>query len=661
LNTARELHTATISNGMVLIAGGHSSDGALASAELYDPVSGTFTPAGSLNAARLSHTATLLNDGTVLIAGGYDQSGSPTASAELYNPATNRFMPTLSLNAARYRHTATLLNGGAVLIAGGEDSNGNAISSTEIYNPATGTFVPDGTLNIARILHSATLLNNGTDLMAGGYGSNSYLNAAEVNDPTAGTFVPTGSLNTARYLHTATLLNNGMDLVAGGHNSNGYLGSAELYEPATLTPPNLVSIALSPADLTLPLGAAQQFVATGTFNDGTTQQLASVIWNSSSTAVATINSDASSSGVADALGQGNTTLSACAGAVCGSTSLTVGPAALVLIAVSPANGTVPSGESLQFSATGTYSDGSSKQLNSGVQWSSADPSVATITAAGVASGVSMGGSNITATVGNVAGTAALTVTGAAIVALNIQPSAVSMVLGSSRQLRAIASFSDGTTQDVTATAIWSATQPAIASVNSRGLVTANRVGSTTIMASASGLTASASVTVTPLLLLTYFNLSNAQNSGDDGVIRLVNPGLVPGDLCAMIYVFDRSQEMNECCGCKISDSGLLTLSLINDLTANTLTGTKPVAGAIEIIPSNLGQGASCNAGNPSPDAALSAWSTHVQGSPGAYNVTEEAFSRSMLSVSEATILATECSMIQQLGSGQGICTCGSGG
>jgi hypothetical protein len=193
------------------------------------------------------------------------------------------------------------------------------------------------------------------------------------------------------------------------------------------------------------------------------------------------------------------------------------------------------------------------------------------------------------------------------------------------------------------------------------LVTANRVGSTTIMASASGLTASASVTVTPLLLLTYFNLSNAQNSGDDGVIRLVNPGLVPGDLCAMIYVFDRSQEMNECCGCKISDSGLLTLSLINDLTANTLTGTKPVAGAIEIIPSNLGQGASCNAGNPSPDAALSAWSTHVQGSPGAYNVTEEAFSRSMLSVSEATILATECSMIQQLGSGQGICTCGSGG
>ena len=101
--------------------------------------------------------------------------------------------------------------------------------------------------------------------------------------------------------------------------------------------------------------------------------------------------------MADALGQGNTTLSACAGAVCGSTSLTVGPAALVLIAVSPANGTVPSGESLQFSATGTYSDGSSKQLNSGVQWSSADPSVATITAAGVASGVSMGGSNITAT------------------------------------------------------------------------------------------------------------------------------------------------------------------------------------------------------------------------------------------------------------------------
>ncbi len=145
-----------------------------------------------------------------------------------------------------------------VLVAGGEDSNGNALASAELYDPSTGSFTLNDSLNTARILHTATLLNNGTDLMAGGYGSSAYLTAAELDDPATGTFSPTGSLNIGRYLHTASLLNNGMNLVAGGHNSSGYLASAELYEPATLTPPNLVSISVSPSSPTVPLdtGAA---------------------------------------------------------------------------------------------------------------------------------------------------------------------------------------------------------------------------------------------------------------------------------------------------------------------------------------------------------------------------------------------------------------------
>src|ERR1019366_4766993 len=157
-----------------------------------------------------------------------------------------------------------------------------------------------------------------------------YLTNAELNNPATGTFAPTGSLNTARYLHTASLLSNGMDLVAGGYNSSGYLASAELYEPATLTPPNLVSISLSPASPTVPLDTAQQFIATGTFSDGSTEQLASVTWSSSNTAAVSITGDASMLGAAYALGAGGwATVSACAGSVCGSTTLTVGPASLV--------------------------------------------------------------------------------------------------------------------------------------------------------------------------------------------------------------------------------------------------------------------------------------------------------------------------------------------
>ena len=837
LNTARELHTATMIqgimiNGMVLIAGGQGSAGALASAELYNPTTGTFAATGSLNTARLYHTATLLNNGTVLIAGGYDGNGNTSATAELYNPAAATFTPTLSLNTARYRHTATLLNNSMVLIAGGEDSNGNALASAELYNPAAGSFAIDGSLNTARILHTATLLNNGTDLMAGGYGSSAYLTAAELNDPATEAFAPTGSLNIGRYLHTASLLNNGMNLVAGGDNSSGYLASAELYETATLTPPNLVSIALSPSNPTVPLDTGQQLIATGTFSDGSTEQLASVTWSSSNPASVGITGDASNMGAAYALGSvgGTATVSACAGSVCGSTTVTVGPPALVSIAVAPSNGIIPAGESLPFAATGTYSDGSKKNLTASVTWSSSDPYVAMITSGGVASAWAMGTTSINATVGSVSGTANLTVTPAVIVglnitpaalfmsvgsslqlqaiatlsdgsmremnanvawslqgtgiatvssagmvtadqvgaatilaqtsgftasaslavapvsalnivpatlslapgtssqlqaiatlsdgrmqdltailawsstqpgiasvssgglvtalqvgsttilaggngvtgsvsltvaaptALNIVPSPLSMVLGSSSQLQAMATLSDGTTENITGTGTvaWSSAQPGIASVNSGGMATANQVGATTILAEAGGVTGSVSVTVTPLLLVNYFDAAYAQTSGIEGTVRLTNTGLTGGNLCAMVYVFDQHQVLNECCGCSVSDSGLLTLSLLNDLTANPLSGTLPQAGMIEVVSSDPTQNPQCDPGSLAPTGIIVGWEANPQpDGDGTFQVTERSFTQVPLG-GEGTVLQNECSYLKQLGSGAGICTCGSG-
>ena len=836
LNTARELHTATMIqgamiNGMVLIAGGQGSGGALASAELYNPTTGTFAATGSLNTARLYHTATLLNDGTVLIAGGYDNNGNISASAELYNPATATFTPTLSLNTARYRHTATLLNSGMVLIAGGEDSNGNALASAELYNPAAGSFAIDGSLNTARILHTATLLNNGTDLMTGGYGSSAYLTAAELNDPATETFAPTGSLNIGRYLHTASLLNNGMNLIAGGDNSSGYLASAELYETGTLTPPNLVSISVSPSSPTVPLDTGQQLIATGTFSDGSTEQLASLTWSSSNPAAVGITGDASNMGAAYALGKGGTaTVSACAGSVCGSTTVTVGPPALVSIAVSPANGIIPAGESLPFAATGTYSDGSKKNLTASVTWSLSDPYVAMIAAGGMATGWAMGTTSISATSGSVTGTANLTVIPAAVVglnitpatlfmsvgsslqlqaiatlsdgstremnanvawslqgtgiatvssagivtadqvgaatilaqtsgftasasltvapvsalnivpatlslapgtssqlqaiatlsdgrmqdltaiiawsstqpgiasvssgglvtalqvgsttilaggngvtgsvsltvaaptALNIVPSPLSMVLGSSSQLQAMATLSDGTTENITGTGTvaWSSAQPGIASVNSGGMATANQVGATTILAEAGGVTGSVSVTVTPLLLVNYFDAAYAQTSGIEGTVRLTNTGLTGGNLCAMVYVFDQHQVLNECCGCSVSDSGLLTLSLLNDLTANPLSGTLPQAGMIEVVSSDPTQNPQCDPGSLAPTGIIVGWEANPQpDGDGTFQVTERSFTQVPLG-GEGTVLQNECSYLKQLGSGAGICTCGSG-
>jgi len=742
LSTAREFHTATVKNGMVLIAGGTDNNGnILASAELYNPTTGTFTPTGSLNTTRIDHTATMLNDGMVLIVGGYDNSGDILASAELYNAATGTFTPTRSLSAARYKHRATLLNNGMVLIAGGQGSDGNAYSSAELYNPATGTFTPNGGLNTARELHTAMLLNNGMDLIAGGFGPSGYLTSAELNNSATGTFAPTGSLNAARYLHTATRLNNGMGLIAGGYNSSGYLASAELYLPDTLTPPNLVSISLSPTGPTVPLDAAQQFIATGTFRDSSTEQLASVTWSSSDTAVVSITDDASNLGAAYALGTGAATVSACAGAVCGSTTLTVGSAALVSIAITPATGTVPAGRPLQFYATGTYSDGSTQDLSSLVTWSSSAPPVATINAAGLASGLIVGSTTITAASGTVQGTAMLTVTspvlasvavtpanasiaagerqqftatgtysdgsvqnltnaatwtssgpaiasvspsGAAvalavgtatisatagsftgtasltvtppvIIGLNVVPATLSMVLGSSRQFQAIATLSDGTTQDMTGTVAWSSTDPNIATVSSGGLASAAQVGSTTILAQSNGLTGSAQITVVPLVALSYFSRVNSVNAGIDGTVQLTNPGLT--SLCAMVYVFDQNQELNECCGCPISHDGMRTLSLLKDLTANTLTGKKPQAGEIKVVPSDPAQNPQCDPVASAPTGVILAWGMNAQ-VPGA--TTETEYAMVPLSDGEETILVNLCSFVKQLGGGQGICSCGSG-
>jgi uncharacterized delta-60 repeat protein len=241
LNTARVHHTATLlSNGKVLAAGGENNSGSLSSAELYDPANGSWTNTGSLNTVRRYHTATLLPNGNVLLAGGADDSGVLT-SAALYDPASGSWTDTGSLNNARSSHTATLLSNGKVLVAGGGNSGGT-LTSAELYDPASGSWTDTGSLNTARGGHTATLLPNGKVLVAGGANSSGFLTRAELYDPASGNWTNTGSLNPARLDHTATLLPNGKVLVAGiaaplprpgGGNTSGTPPSAELYDPAS--------------------------------------------------------------------------------------------------------------------------------------------------------------------------------------------------------------------------------------------------------------------------------------------------------------------------------------------------------------------------------------------------------------------------------------------
>ena len=244
LSLPRHSHSATLlPDGKVLVAGGAhtvivgccASDVSYNDAELYDPDAGTWTPTGALAVARHLHTATLLPDGEVLVAGGYGnvEAGGPgppfvTATTELYDPATGRWSPGGALSAPRVGHSATLLSGGSVLVAAGYATPAITASAV-LYDPIAAAWSPTGSLASARLGHTATLLPNGRVLIAGGYDSPPFPANAELFDPAAGTWSPAGSLATARYSHTATLLPNGVVLVVGGQASSGDLASTELY------------------------------------------------------------------------------------------------------------------------------------------------------------------------------------------------------------------------------------------------------------------------------------------------------------------------------------------------------------------------------------------------------------------------------------------------
>jgi len=186
---------------------------------------------------RTNGTATLLQNGKVLLAGGWAAGSSPVALAELYDPGTGKFTQTGSMTVGRDGHTATLLTNGQVLVAGGYPNTGNAndTASAELYDPHSGSFSATGSMADGRDRHSATLLLDGRVLVAGGVHMPGA-NTAELFDPASGTFSPAGTMATRGVLHTATLLSDGRVLVAGGcfaPTADGCAAStatAELYQ-----------------------------------------------------------------------------------------------------------------------------------------------------------------------------------------------------------------------------------------------------------------------------------------------------------------------------------------------------------------------------------------------------------------------------------------------
>jgi Kelch motif/Galactose oxidase, central domain len=250
LATGREEHTATLlPNGRVLVAGGTDGRGrVLASAELYDPVHNRWTSAGSMAATRIDHTATLLPSGKVLLAGGLvlPFPAPSLASTELYDPATNTWSPAAPMIESRTRHTATLLPDGRVLVVGGLTvtlQDGGLFPSlareAEIYDPKADRWSATAPMGVSRLGQTATLLADGRVLVVGGQDEGvAIFKSTEIYDPPQDRWISAAPMAVARSGHVAALMPDGDVLVAGGqgvepNGLNVSLASAEVYDPRT--------------------------------------------------------------------------------------------------------------------------------------------------------------------------------------------------------------------------------------------------------------------------------------------------------------------------------------------------------------------------------------------------------------------------------------------
>ena len=317
----------------------------------------------------------------------------------------------------------------------------------------------------------------------------------------------------------------------------------------TVLPAALVSIALNPSNSSIALGTTVPLTPVGTFTDGSTQTLSPVLWNSDDPTVAFVAVNGTGLVSGNAIGSAN--ISATSGSITGSTSVTVTPAVISSIAVTPASVTIPAGTTQQFTAMATFTDSSIQDVSSLATWSSSSGSVATVSSSGLAAAVSVGSSTMTATMGSISGTGALTVGPAVLQSITLSPQNATMGKGTTLQFTATGNYSDSSTQDLTSLVTWTSSDSNTVSINSAGLATGRQFGSITIGAALGPVNASTGLTVNKNPLVSI-------------VVTPVNPSISVGQTqqftATGTYSDASTQDLTKTAHWSSSSSGVATIN-----------------------------------------------------------------------------------------------------
>lgn len=359
-------------------------------------------------------------------------------------------------------------------------------------------------------------------------------------------------------------------------------GSLSASAVVTVTDATLRSIALTPTPTTVPAGLMQPLTATGTYTDGRTADVTSLVtWTSSSPAVARVEDSVGNKGKVTGLLLGSSTITAASGTTIGTLTVTVSAPVVQSITVTPVTSTLPMGRSVQMVATASFSDGTTGNITSQVVWTSANTAIADVSNSGLARAKAVGTTQLIATRGSVSGNASLTVTAATVNYISVTPSPTSIAKGNARQLTAIANMSDGTLINMTGQATWTSSNTAVATVSSSGLVSSVSEGATTITAAAVGSQGTASVTVVAPQVVSM-TLSPTNPSVPKGLTQTFTAMATLTDGTTANVSAQASWTSSNTTVASVTSAGVATAKVVGSATITASVGTNSAAASMVV-------------------------------------------------------------------------------